>query len=81
MGGEFPPLNVSQVETILKNAGFTDKNTVGSHTQWEGYFGGQRRIVTVDCHGSKKTQFSHDIMKNMISQSRMNKQQFYSHLK
>ena len=57
MGGRFPPLDRSRVELILKSAKFKPVRTKGSHTHWEGYVEGIRRIVTVDHLNSKKEKY------------------------
>jgi predicted RNA binding protein YcfA (HicA-like mRNA interferase family) len=56
MGGQFPPLTPSEVEEILKNAGFHLKRLDGSHFQWEGDIEGQRRMVTVDHLGGRMSE-------------------------
>ncbi len=81
MGSKYPPLNRKQVEAILKNAGFSSKRQQGtSHAQWEGYFDGQRRIVTVDHLKSRKEVYGKKLLSKMIQQSGMKKKQFYSYL-
>ncbi len=81
MGGQYPLLDRKQVETILKNIGFTQKRHGGSsHAQWEGYTKGQRRIVTVDHLKSKKEKYGHGLLKKMIQQSGLSKKEFYSYL-
>lgn len=80
MGKHYPPLDQDQVETVLKALNFSPKNTVGSHTQWEGYTNGIRRIVTVAHLGSRKEKYSHDLLKKMIQQSGLSKNEFYSYL-
>ena len=81
MGGQYPSLDRSQVETILKTAGFSEKPRKGtSHAQWEGYIKDQRRIVTVDHLKSKKEQYGKYLLGKMIQQSGLNKKEFYSYL-
>ena len=81
MGGGYFPLDRSQVETILKNAGFTFKRQKGtSHAQWEGYVKGQRYIVTVDHLKSKKEKYGPTLLRKMIEQSGLTKKEFYSYL-
>jgi predicted RNA binding protein YcfA (HicA-like mRNA interferase family) len=75
-----PQLDREEVEAILKDIGFTPKRTRGSHTQWEGYTKGVRRIVTVDHMKSRKEKYGHDLLRNMIEQSGLTNQEFYSHL-
>jgi predicted RNA binding protein YcfA (HicA-like mRNA interferase family) len=81
MGSRYPPLDRHQVETVLKNAGFSLRRQQGtSHAHWEGYVGGQRRIVTVDHFPSKKEKYGRKLLQKMIRQSGMNKKEFYSYL-
>jgi len=80
MGVQYYLLDRHQVEKILKNANFFFKTQKGSHAQWEGYFNNQRHIVTVDHLSSKKEKYGHRLLKDMITQSGMNKEEFYSYL-
>lgn len=80
MGRHYPLLDQDQVETILKSLNFYPKRKEGSHTQWEGYTNGIRRIVTVDDLKSRKEKYSHDLTRKMIQQSGLSKNEFYSHL-
>jgi len=80
MGRKYPLLDRSQIETILKQAGFSEKRTTGSHAQWEGYVKGQRRIVTVDHLKSRKEKYGPDLLRKMIEQSGMSKKEFYRYL-
>ena len=81
MGGQYPPLDRSQVESILKALGFTPKPRTGtSHAQWEGYVKGKRQIVTVDHLKSKKEKYGHKLLGKMIQQSGVSKKEFYSYL-
>jgi predicted RNA binding protein YcfA (HicA-like mRNA interferase family) len=79
MSGKYPPLTPAEVETILSRAGFTLKRTSGSHNQWEGYIKGQRRLVTVDQLSRKSETFGKKLLRRMIWQSGMNKEEFYSY--
>ena len=74
-------LDRDEVESILKSLGFNPKRTRGSHTQWEGYTKGVRRIVTVDHMKSRKEKYSHTLMRKMIEQSGLDRGEFYSQLK
>lgn len=81
MGKEkYFPLDREQVESILRNLHFSIKNTVGSHSQWEGYTKDKRRIVTVDNLSSKKEKYGYRLLGKMIEQSGLSKKEFYSHL-
>ena len=80
MGGQFPPLSPSEVEEILKKAGFHLNRQDGSHFHWEGYIGGQRRLVTVDHLGGRMSEkYGPELMRNMIRQSGISKKEFYSY--
>ena len=76
----YPPLDRDDIELILTNLGFVPKRTKGSHTQWEGYTNGVRRIVTVDHMKSRKEKYGHLLTRKMVEQSGLNKKEFYSHL-
>ena len=90
MGSKYPPLNQSEVEKILKKAGFYLKRTKGGHSHWEGYIKekttsktemvqeGKRRIVTVKKLKSKTDVYSNELLNSMIRQSGLTKDEFYS---
>lgn len=80
MGRRYPPLDRSQVEKILKGAGFSIKRQQSSHAQWEGYTDGKRRIVTVDHMKSRKETYGKKLLSKMIQQSGLSKKDFYSYL-
>jgi predicted RNA binding protein YcfA (HicA-like mRNA interferase family) len=77
---KYPLLDREEVESILKGLNFAIKNTEGSHSQWEGYTKGKRRIVTVVHLKSKKERYGHSLIGKMISQSGLSKDEFYSYL-
>jgi predicted RNA binding protein YcfA (HicA-like mRNA interferase family) len=80
MGGQYPPLDRMQFESVLKALKFAVKNQEGSHAQWEGYTKEQRRIVTVDNLKSKKEKYGAKLLGNMIEQTGLSKKEFYSYL-
>ena len=81
MGGKYPPLDRSQVESILNKLYFIPKTRKGtSHVQWEGSVNGQRRIVTVSHLKSNKEKYGKRLLGNMIEQSALSKKEFYSYL-
>jgi predicted RNA binding protein YcfA (HicA-like mRNA interferase family) len=80
MGNRFPSLDRAQVETILKNLGFTPKRQKGSHAQWEGYVKNKRRIVTVDHYKSKKEKYGRKLLSKIYQQAGLSKKEFYSYL-
>ena len=79
MGGKYPPLTPSEVEGILKRAGFSPDRTSGSHRQWKGFIKGQWRLVTVDQLSRRSETFGKKLMREMIWQSGMTKDEFYSY--
>ena len=79
MSGKYPPLTPAQVEDILKRAGFTLKRTSSSHNQWEGNVKGKRRLVTVDQLSRRSETFGKKLLGEMIWQSGMTKDKFYSY--
>jgi len=67
MGHKYPLLTRPQIENILAILGFAAKKGGGSsHTQWEGYLNGQRRIVTVKKLPRDTDQYSDFLLKSMI---------------
>lgn len=81
MGKHYPPLDRDQVESILKKLNFTEKRQKHtSHAQWEGYIKEIRRIVTVDHLKSKKEKYGPALLKKMIEQSGLSKEEFYLNL-
>lgn len=82
MGGEFPPLDRGQIESILKKLNFTKKRSTASHDQWEGTTNKERRLVTVDrLGGKKKEKYGKDLTKSIIQQSGLTKKKFYANLR
>jgi len=77
MGNKLPLLKPREVEANLKLLGFVHKRTDGSHATWERAAGkGRRRaIVTVDLG---KKQFDAFLMKMMIRQSLLSREEFCS---
>jgi predicted RNA binding protein YcfA (HicA-like mRNA interferase family) len=75
--GKLPLQTPKEVQANLKSLGFVFKNQVGSHKQYERPADAtrQRAVVTVDVG---KSQFSKDLMKNMIRQSRFSQDEFCS---
>jgi predicted RNA binding protein YcfA (HicA-like mRNA interferase family) len=73
----FPPLTPDEVEAILRARGFEKKRQEGSYAQWERAADGRRlrSIVTVDV---SRAECREDLMKSMIRQSNLTRDQFYS---
>ena len=79
MSGQYPPLTPAQVENVLEKAEFRFDRNEGSHFIWEGYIGGQRRIVPVDHFGGQKsTTVSKNLLGRIIRQSGLSKKEFYN---
>jgi len=71
-----PPLTPAEVVAILKSWDFIKKGQEGSHAQWERTADGKRprSVVTVDMHYKD---FDADLMRNMIRQSNLTRDEFY----
>lgn len=81
MGRVFPPLDRIQVEAVLHRAGFALKShKPTSHAKWEGYVRNRRRVVTVDYLSSRKEKYSPYLLRSMIEQSGLTKDEFYAYL-
>ncbi|HZX36487.1 MAG TPA: hypothetical protein VFF54_08390 [Thermodesulfobacteriota bacterium] len=79
MGKSLPLLTRPDIERILRRLNFNPKSKSGSsHTQWEGYTKGQRRIVTVKKLQRDTDQYSNELMASMIRQSGLEKDEFYA---
>ena len=76
----FPPLTPDEVQAILRARGFQKKRQDGSHAQWERLADGKhpRSIVTVDIG---RPEFREDLIKSMIRQSNLTREEFYSSTK
>jgi predicted RNA binding protein YcfA (HicA-like mRNA interferase family) len=73
----FPPLTPDEVQAILRARGFEKKRQDGSHAQWERAAVGRRlrSVVTVDV---SRSEFREELMKSMIRQSNLTREEFYS---
>jgi len=74
-GRRYPPLTPDEVRDILKAKGFSLDRTRGSHEQWRAIINNHPWVVTVDSH--YKT-FEQSLIKRMISQSGLTREEFYS---
>jgi len=74
MPRRYPPLTVDEVRSILKAWGFTPERTDGSHCTYSGLIKDRVRYVTVDLH---YPEFDDKMIKSTISQSGLNREQFY----
>jgi predicted RNA binding protein YcfA (HicA-like mRNA interferase family) len=74
---KYPPISPSEVEAILGKSAFTFKRQVGAHAHFERAAtkeDPQRRLVTVDRGYSE---FDDKLLKSMIQQSGMTREEFY----
>jgi predicted RNA binding protein YcfA (HicA-like mRNA interferase family) len=73
---KYPPLTPSEVIAILGALGFSEKNRVGDHRQYEREADGARprSIVTVDM-GQKD--FDDFLLSSMVRQSNFSRDEFY----
>jgi len=74
----YPTLTPSEVKKILQARNFLRVNTRGSHAYYEATINGKRRVVTVDEHVS---QFDDFLLKSMIEQSGLSREEFYGSTK
>jgi len=73
-GRRYPPLTPDEVRDILQVKGFSLDRTRGSHEQWRTIIENQLRVVTVDSHYKI---FDQSLLKRMISQSGLSREEFY----
>ena len=71
MPRKYPSLKPREVRPILKALGFVHDRTEGAHEQWVGPDG---QVVTVD---AGYDDFSVDLIKKMIRQSKFDRVAFY----
>jgi len=74
-GRRYPPLTPDEARDILRAKGFNLDRTRGAHEQWRAIINNQPRVVTVDSHS--KT-FDQSLIKRMISQSGLDREEFYA---
>jgi len=74
-GRRYPPLTPDEVRDLLRAKGFSLDRTRSSHEQWRAIINNEPRVVTVDSH--YKT-FDQSLIKRMISQSGLAREEFYS---
>jgi len=70
----WPPLEVREVEAILRALNFSYSHTSGGHYFWKGVRGGQNCTVTVDSHLAP---FGAYLVRMMASQARCSRHEFY----
>lgn len=77
---KYPPLTLSDIKKILAASGFNHKRTTGSHHQYEraASEGRKRCVVTLD---EAVREFSGTLLKSVIAQSGMPRDQFYGSLR
>jgi predicted RNA binding protein YcfA (HicA-like mRNA interferase family) len=72
---KYPPLTPAEVIEILTAYDFRFKHQVGSHAQYEAVRGGKSYKVTVKTNAAEFNDF---LMKSMIRQSGLTREDFYS---
>lgn len=75
MPDRYPPLTPAEVVKVLLCRGFFLDRKKGSHHQYVGTWNGSKHTVTVDM--SWPTYNDPDLIKSMILQSGMTREQFY----
>lgn len=70
----YPPLTPREVIAILRARDFALDHTRGGHEYYRGFIRGRTRLVTVSTH---YRQFSARLIKRMIAQSGMTREEFY----
>ena len=70
----WPPLELRELQAILKALGFHYSHHEGGHAFWKGVRGGVSRKVTVDEHVAPFDEF---LLKSMCSQAGCDRKAFY----
>ncbi|MBI1930201.1 hypothetical protein HYR99_38865 [Candidatus Poribacteria bacterium] len=78
MPKRYPPLTLAQVVAILRANGFTLSHSRGDHDYYSGVIRGRPRTVTVK---TRIDVFSNDLLKYMIAQSGLTREEFYGSTK
>lgn len=78
MPRKYPPLTLSEVLRILRRNGFEQVRATGSHFRYRAWIKGKIRQVTVD-HAIDE--FDIDLIKYMIAQSGLTREEFYGSTK
>ena len=78
MPKKYPPLTPTEVRRILLARGFTLIRTRGSHYTYQALLKGKKRSVTVDDHFPE---YDDELLKNIVSQSGMDREEFYGSTK
>ncbi|HEX9973999.1 MAG TPA: type II toxin-antitoxin system HicA family toxin [bacterium] len=71
---KYPILKLKEVLAILSALGFSEIRSEGSHHHYMAIINDQKRVVTVD-HG--KIEFDAFLIKSMIAQSGLSREEFY----
>lgn len=74
MSGAQPPVSARDFKKILTHLGFSRRSQTGSHEQWDGFYEGRRRLVTVDCPNAP---FCEPLLGYMLKQLGIKKKKFY----
>ena len=68
-------MKVREFIAIIEREGFEFVRQKGSHRRYQGFVGGQRQLVTVDCHGMNED-ITPPNLASMIRQSGLSKSLF-----
>lgn len=74
MPKKYPPLETREVVAILRELGFQPSHSEGGHDFYKGSHSGKNWKVTVD---PKASPFGDFLLKSMISQAGVSRDQFY----
>jgi len=75
MPKKYPPLSTSEVVAILNALGFWYSHSTGGHDFYKATHSGRNWKVTVD---PKESPFNDFLLKSMISQAGVSRDQFYA---
>lgn len=77
MGTRERPVSYRDFVALLRRLGFTKIRSRGSHEQWAGEYAGQFRLCTVSPHHEP---FHRELLRSMIKQLGMEKDEFFKQL-
>lgn len=72
------PVTHGEMEALLKRIGFRLVRSKGSHDQWEGEWGGKKRLVTLDKHHAP---YHRRLLRDIRNQIGMSKAELFAHLR
>ncbi|GGA75504.1 hypothetical protein GCM10011521_12080 [Arenimonas soli] len=71
------PVTHREMVSLLKSLEFTKVRSNGSHEMWEGTYGGQRRVVTLDEHHAP---YHRALLRDIRNQIGMSKKELFAAL-